>query len=226
MTRAGLPLVVLALVPFLSLVAAPGRAGAGGPVLTTGVHAGYMNGPGMQVTETVSDVAQGFPLKLRLGLAYSRTEPGNAAEARQIFINDATDGTPRESGHTWDYRLDVVSPIHLGALPAASLLTGIRYSRFNGHFEYVGGNEEFDVTSNSFGLGTGLQSLHEITPGLDLVWSTGIDYYFASDLAGHDTTYDPDGEHINPRDFEYSDADEAINQPTLELRFLAGLSFK
>ena len=55
----------------------------------------------------------------------------------------------------------------------------------------------------------------------------GIDYYFANDLSGHDTTYRTDGEHINPREqYGYRDADKAIYQPKVQLRMMIGISYK
>jgi hypothetical protein len=58
------------------------------------------------------------------------------------------------------------------------------------------------------------------------VTSAGLDYYFSADLSGHDTLYAPDGEHVNPRnDYSYDDADAAINNPKLKIRFLVGLNY-
>ncbi len=57
--------------------------------------------------------------------------------------------------------------------------------------------------------------------------SGGFDYYLATTLSGHDTAYNPDNENVSPReDYEYEDADEAINQPEIELRMMAGIRFR
>ena len=56
---------------------------------------------------------------------------------------------------------------------------------------------------------------------LAFVISVGLDYYLPSTLHGHDTSYSPDGDHVNPRNdnenndtpFTYKDANEAIYQP-------------
>ena len=73
-----------------------------------GVVAGYTGGVGVGMNASVSDFAEGFPMALRIGVGYTSREPGNAADARRIFINDATNGTPEENGWMWDYRLDLM----------------------------------------------------------------------------------------------------------------------
>ena len=53
-------------------------------------------------------------------------------------------------------------------------------------------------------------------------------------LNGHDTSYSPDGDHVNPRrdnenndePFTYKDADRAIAQPQVMPYALAGLRFR
>jgi hypothetical protein len=60
-----------------------------------------------------------------------------------------------------------------------------------------------------------------------LAISPGIDYFFPGALSGHDTSYSPNGENINPRyGFSYADADRAIHQPKLVPRFLVGFAFR
>lgn len=61
----------------------------------------------------------------------------------------------------------------------------------------------------------------------DFVIGAGMDDFFDAQLKGHDTAYSPDGEDVNPRnDYTYTDADEAINQPSLELRFMIGVNYR
>ncbi len=58
------------------------------------------------------------------------------------------------------------------------------------------------------------------------ITSAGFDYYFSSELSGHDTRYSPDGEDVNTRnDYTYDDADNAINNPTFQLRLLVGVNY-
>ena len=108
----------------------------------------------------------------------------------------------------------------------AYIYGGPRYSMFTGNFAFIGGNEVFDITSNQWGLGLGLKAYFAMGSRVDFVTSAGFDYYFASDITGHDTVYNPDGENINPRnDYTYETADDAINNPKFELLFLVGINY-
>jgi hypothetical protein len=192
-----------------------------------GVALGHNGGPGIKVNGLISDFAEGFPLAVKLGIGYTSVDPGNAAEARSIFINDATNGTPEQSGWVWDFRADLLYKLKWFAPAQTFLYAGIRYASFTGNFKYIGGNEDFDVTSAPWGFGTGMEIYFRISKRIDLVTTAGIDYYLDSDLTGHDTVYSPDGENINSRlDYTYQDADDAINQPGLNLLVLIGLSYR
>lgn len=184
---------------------------------------GYNGGPGLRVGGTVSDFAVGFPLALDLAVGYTSLDPGDPVRARRVFINNNTTGTPEESGHRWDFRLDFLYP--LSAKPGVHLLAGVRHSRFTGNFVYIGGNEDFDVTTDQWGVGLGARGNFPITSRLGLVVGVGLDYYFRNTLTGHDTRYTPEDENINPREeYLYRDADDAINQPGLLPVGMIGLS--
>jgi len=196
------------------------------PVFSGGLDIGYYGGPGFQVFGMVSNVATGFPMNLRLALGYTSVEPGLSAEARQVFINDATNGIPEEKGRQLDFRLDMLYPVQILNLQHAYLFGGPRHARFVGNFKYIGGNEDFDVTSNLWGIGGGLESFFAISPRFDLVLHLGLDYYFESNLTGHDTQYSPDGDNSNARDgYTYEDADQAIDQPKVEPRLMLGFVY-
>jgi len=191
-----------------------------------GAVAGYNAGTGLQLNGRLSDFALGFPLGLKFAIGYSGMEPGRATEARRIFINNATNGTPDEAAHCWDFRLDFQYPVKVLGLKRAFLQTGPRYSRFSANFKFIGGNEDFNVKTDSWGVGLGLESYFAISSRFDLVISGGYDYFPKSTLSGHDTSYSPDGDDVNPReDYTYSDADKAINQPRHEFRLLFGFSY-
>ncbi len=184
---------------------------------------GYNGGLGFQLNAIVSQFAEGFPFKAKFGLGYTSTQPGDALRARHLFINDATNGTPEKKGRVWDFRLDVLYAL----TTELYVCGGVRYSAFTGNFRFVGGNEDFNVTTNQWGIGLGLEGYFRMSSKIDLVISPGIDYFFPGALRGHDTSYSPDGENVNPRyDFSYADADRAIHQPKLVPRFLAGLAFR
>ncbi len=59
---------------------------------------------------------------------------------------------PEEKAKAFDYRLDFLWSSSLLNLEEAYLVVGPRYSSYTANFKYVGGNEDFDVTSKQFGL--------------------------------------------------------------------------
>jgi len=197
------------------------------------VMTGYNGGYSIQTNILLKDIAGEFPFDLRLGIGYSLFNPGIAADARRIFINDATNGVPEKKGYAFNYRLDFLLPRSIFGVDNSYLLFGPRYTSFKGNFKYIGGNEDFDVVSRLWGIGTGFENRFGVSNRLEIVFSVGLDYYFPSTLKGHDTAYSPDNDNINPRDdnqngdieFIFKDADRAINQPKFVPRAMIGLSF-
>lgn len=194
-----------------------------GATFSVGGFVGYQDGLSFQAFGTAENFAQGFPLKARFRLARNSVEPGSAPDARRIFINDATNGTPKEKGHTMDLGFDGLYPMG----PRSHFFGGVRYSSFKANFKYVGGNEDFDVTSSHWGLAAGMEASYPMGPKLALVLAGGGEYYFSSRLTGHDTSYSPDGDNVNPRkEYTYSDADDAVDQPTWRPIVLMGVSYR
>jgi len=199
-----------------------------------GLNTGYNRGFGVQLSATALRPLQSLPVQLRFGLGYSKLDPGSAADARRIFINNATNGVPEEKAKTFDYRLDFLWSTKMLNLAEAFWVLGPRYSSYTANFKYVGGNEDFDVTSKQFGIGLGAESHFLISTKLNLVAAAGLDYFFDNTLQGHDTSYSPDNDNVNPRNdnqnndvqFTYSDADEAVNQPNFMPRVLLGIQLK
>lgn len=190
-----------------------------------GADIGYNAGVGWFVSSTATHFTRELPLSARLGIGYSWMNPGSATEARKVFINDATNGTPEKGGGAIHLRFDLLFPTKLFGLPNARLYLGPRFARFVGGFKYVGGNEEFDVISNNWGLGLGFESSVAISPKTAFKLDLGTDYFFKATLSGHDTSYAPDGDHVNPRkEYGYPDADNAINQPKYGLRIMIGIA--
>ena len=176
---------------------------------------------------TAYEFAQGFPFTVRLAAGYFTLDPGNPADARRIFINDATNGTPEKNGHFITLRLDFIYSIHWFGWKRFHVYGGPRRSLFTGNFKYIGGNEDFAVTSNTWGAGLGLEKFYAINPNLDLILSAGSDFFTKSTLSGHDTNYSPNGEKVNGRkEFTYDDADKAIRQPILVPRLLIGAAYR
>lgn len=216
-------ILVSSLVVAACLTAANSARGAR---FSVGGGFGLRAGVGVEANAMVKEFAQGFPMALRLAAGYSRREAGNANDARQIFINDNTNGTPEEQGSLWDIRFDMMYDFGWSSTADIYVTGGFRYSMFTANFKFIGGNEDFDVTSDQWGLGIGLEGYFDITQNLQFVLSGGVDYYFPSTLSGHDTQYSPDGDDVNPRDdYTYDDADDAINQPSWEPRAIIGLSY-
>ncbi len=195
-------------------------------LLSTGLLFGYYSGMSFEARGLLSNIAEGFPLSVKFGISYTAMEPGDAWSARRIFINNATTGTPVESGRTWSLKLDAAHQVSLLSLSRSHVYGGLRYARFTGNFRFVGGNEDFDVRSGQWGLGGGVESYFAASARIDMVLTAGIDYYLSGALSGHDTAYSPTGDNVNPReDFTYADADAAIGQPKLAPTLMLGMSY-
>lgn len=215
-------------------VVASGQEKAGSPIkYTAGFITGYNKGYGMQGNITASNFEKDFPFQLRFGLGYTFLNPGNAADARRIFVNNATNGTPEKKGRSLDFRLDFMIPETIFSIEDSYFVFGPRFSSFMGDFKYVGGNEDFEVKSNQWGLGAELENHFKLIKNIELVLNYGIDFYLPSALSGHDTSYHPDNDNVNPKndnqndnvEFNYKDADRAINQPKFMPHVMIGVNF-
>jgi hypothetical protein len=199
---------------------------------SAGFLTGYNRGYGIQANFTAHSIATQLPFDLRLGGGYTFLNPGIAMDARRIFINNNTNGTPEKSGRSIDYRLDFLFPKSIFGLSNSYVVFGPRGSSFKGNFKYVGGNEEFDVISHQWGVGGAIETHFKMVQHLNLVIALGLDYYIPSTLHGHDTSYSPDNDNVNPRNdnenndtpFTYKDANKAIYQPGLMPYVMIGLN--
>lgn len=191
-----------------------------------GVGAGYTAGFGYQLQVEAVRFTTNAPVSARFGLEYSLPDPGNSGAARKIFINNATNGIPEKFGRMWNFRFDILLPVSVGFLPNSRVYFGPRYADFLANFKYVGGNEDFDVTSEQWGLGAGIETRLPLSDKIGVQIVAGLDHYFTEQLNGHDTSYTPQNDNINPREnYKYKDADSAVNQPKLEVRFQFGLTY-
>ncbi len=197
-----------------------------GTDFSAGLGVGYGQGFAMRGNGTLFNFAQGFPLGLEFGITYTPIDPGNALEARRVFIANATNGTPMKYGETWDLRMDLLYKVPLLGPHASFLYAGVRRSFFDGTFRYVGANEEFDVTGQEWGVGIGGKGLFSISSRVDLALTLGVDAYFDGPLHGHDTTYTPNNDNVNPHeDFTYKDASSVINMPKIVPVLMIGLNY-
>jgi hypothetical protein len=198
-----------------------------------GIITGYNRGFGIQTNLTAYNFGPSFPVRLRIGVGLSLLNPGNAADARRVFINNATNGVPEKNGRSFDFRFDFLFPKTIFGNNNSYIILGPRFSTFKGHFNYVDGNEVFDVISQQWGIGIGIENQFKMTNKLSLVLTYGLDFYAPSTLTGHDTSYSPDNDNVNPEKnnqndnnpFNYKDANKAIYQPVFMPRFMIGLNF-
>lgn len=199
---------------------------------SVGLKAGYNSGFGAQTNFTLYNLVQDIPIHLRLEIGYTNIDPGVSSDARRIFINNATNGTPEKKGKIIDYRLDFLFPIEL--LNDSFIKIGPRHSKYKGNFKYIGGNEDFDVLSNQWGFGIGLGHFFKINDKLDFEINAGFDYFANATLTGHDTSYSPNDESINARndnendniEFTFKEADQAINQPKYMPHIMLGINYQ
>lgn len=189
-----------------------------------GTHGGF----GGAAQLTVAEFSPNLDWRARLGVTCSSRDPGKAEEVREIFINDASNGTPRKKGRLWTFALDLLVPVWRGAGGAGvDLYGGPRYGAFTGNFAYVGGNEDFDIRQRTWAFGGGLEHHLPLGGRTEILLQGGADYYLDDSLYGHDTTYTPDNQNVHAKhEFTWADADAAVHQPRLEGRVMAGVVFR
>ena len=125
---------------------------------SVGAQLGMLNGFGGQLYFRTSNFAEDFPFSLKLGVGVSFSDAGDPLAARRIFINNNTNGIPEKSGRSWNYSLDFLYRYRFIGLKRNYFYAGPRYIQFTGNFNFVGGNEDFDVTSDQWGVGVGLEN--------------------------------------------------------------------
>ncbi|MCP4571898.1 MAG: hypothetical protein GY838_06050 [bacterium] len=205
------------------LIALPAAAGG----IYGSVTTGYTGGLGVDVAATIHEFTRDLPLSARMTLGYNNASAGDPYDARQVFINDNTNGDPEKSAKSWQIRFDLLFPAFTVGPQQLYVFAGPRYARYKANFNYIGGNENFDVTSNSWGAGGGFESWFAVSDRTDFVLQLGFDWYSDAEISGHDTSYLPSGDHVNPRDgYDYASADDAIDQPKYELLGMMGLRFE
>lgn len=199
---------------------------AANPKFSFGVMVGYTDNFGANFSGMISDFSYDIPLAIKFSAGYNVRDAGNPLDARKVFINDNTNGDPDKSARSIDLRLDFAYPINLFSIRKSYLTIGPRYSMHTSTFDFVGGNEFFDISTSQFGLGAGLETYFGISPTLSFVFAGGFDYYFDAQIGGHDSFYNPDGTDVSGREgYTYDDAAKSINAPKYEFRLMAGLSF-
>lgn len=191
---------------------------------------GTMNGLGFTAGYGLHEISARMPLGFDFFGGYVfQSDPGNAVDARKIFINDATGGNNNivESGSTFFFGIDALYPIFKRPAFELNLAAGPRYSAYAAFFDYQGGNEAFKVYSNAWGFGAGLKAFIPLGAHFLIGLETSVEYFFHTQLKGHGFFYNSSNSDDNPRNnYRYGDADAAINQPVLYPRVQLILAYR
>lgn len=222
--RAGLRGFVLPLVVALCAV-------AGLPALEIHetVRVGYANDVAAGVDLRLSDISPTLGLFATVNLEYVyQFEAGEAADARQIFINDNQGDIVEENGNQWLFGVTLGSRIRRWNEVTWEGFVGFKRSRYHAYFEFVGDNEAFTVSTHQFGFGAGSNLLVDLgCGGTHFVATAGLDWFLRSRIDAHGTYYyTPDDSDSNPRNtFDYADAADSINEPRLRPYASIGFMF-
>ena len=175
-----------------------------------------------------------MPLGAELELGYSWTRKGDPLLACQVFINQNQNNNREQisSGGVLDFGINATYPLNQTYGPVKfHVFGGPRYARWAVRYQYVGGNEDFDVVSHVWGLGAGLRGQMPLSKDFSATLQLGLDFYFRSSIYGHDATYYPDDSNINARNngngytYTYADALRATTVPHIRPRVMVGLQF-
>jgi len=195
---------------------------------------GYYKGPSFSGTFGLANIFEKVPFGAEVTLGYSWTSAGDGILARKVFINQNTGGNDdaQSFGGVWDVGLNGVYPLNQTYGPVKFFVFGgPRYAHYDVRWDYVGGNEDFDILANAWGLGGGLRGIMALGKGFSAVMQVGLDYYFPTSIYGHDATYYPNDSNINARNngagytYTYADAVNATTVPHLRPRVMIGIQF-
>jgi hypothetical protein len=171
---------------------------------------------------------------MEIELGYSWTPAGNGTLARQVFINQDTGGDQdaQSSGGVLDFAFNATYPLVQSYGPVKFYaFGGPRIGHYDVRWDYVGGDEDFDVVSWVFGLGGGLRGIMPLGKKMNAVLQLGVDYYPRTSIYGHDATYYPNNNNINERNngagytYTYADAVDATTVPHFRPRVMLGIQF-
>jgi len=195
---------------------------------------GFYDGPSVSGTFGFSDIFTNVPIGAEVELGYSWTPAGNGILARRVFINDNTGGNDdaQSSGGFLDLGINAtyLLPQTYGPVKFYAF-AGPRFGRYDVRWDYVGGDEDFDITSWVFGLGGGIRGVMPLGKQINAVLQLGIDYYPRSSIYGHDATYYPNNSNVNARTndqgytYTYQDAENATTVPHIRPRVMVGIQF-
>ena len=124
------------------------------------VRVGYANDVAVTLGLRTGSLSEQAPVFVAVSGGYVRQlSPGQAEDARAIFINDGTGGNIVEFGQSWRYGLDIgYNLISQGTLSVGGFAS-IHYNAYTASFSFVGDNEAFRVTTDQLGLGGGASAV-------------------------------------------------------------------
>lgn len=199
-----------------------------------GADTGFQNGYGVGLHTGLYNLDTQVPVGFNGGFFWSyQSNPGNANEARKIFINDNEGGTVEESGSSFLFYMNGLYDFYSYKTIDLLAYFGPRYNFYRAHFTFIGDNEDFTVKTNQFGFGFGIQPVVKVSKKVFIHLNIGVDFFFASRIEAHgEFYYNPDSQDDNPRaaennkDYTYSDANKSINDPATEMILKASVSYK
>lgn len=194
------------------------------------ISMGYSEDLGVYMGLRFDDLSPNTPfyLEARGGYIYQK-DPGNATEARKIFINDNSGGNIEKYGESYNLSMGIGYKWKESENFVIELQTSGLLNFYNANFAYIGDNEAFTVKTSSYGLGLGGGLVLPINrTESSFIVKSGVEYYFNSTIEAHGTyIYTPDGSDDNPRgDYNYEDAKSVINQPELIIFVHIGFIYK
>lgn len=169
-----------------------------------------------------------FFIQARGGYIYQK-DPGNAEDARSIYINDGTGGSIEEYGESYLLALDLGYKLSQWNGQTIEVSISGLWNHYKAHFGFIGDNEVFAVKTSAFGLGLGGALRIPLSKTQNsLMIKTTVEYYPKTLIEAHGTFYyTPSGDDDNVRnDYTYEDADGAINQPEFRFSVLVGFLYK
>ena len=194
------------------------------------VAAGWNVGLGLDVgSRTFDHFTRDLPLSARLGLGYHNADAGRSLRGPQhLHQRQHQRRSPRSSGRG----------LAAALRPAVPGLQARRRTSCTPWSARAHARLQPPTSTTSAATRT---STSPATPGAwasasratspsrrppTFVLQAGFDWYGKAKLAGHDTAYLPSGDDVNPRnDYDWDDADAAIDQPRWEVVFSMGVRF-
>lgn len=193
------------------------------------VALGYYEDLGVTLGLRLEDFDSQLPfyIQSRIGTTY-QFDPGNAEDARKIFINDNQGGNIQEYGQSFLLALDFGWKVYQKDSIRVEMSASGLMNHYNAHFSFIGNNESFTVSTTALGVGLGCGLRIGLAESrTSFILKGGVEYFPSSRIDAHGTYYyTPDNNDDKPRnDYSYDDAKESINQPIFRPYVQVGVIF-